>query len=253
MFETCLRLTCLLNQMAAGLLSAPEVEHRLTAEGPHHVSDPEGLLGLNPIEASPLRLALSRVAHGAVGARPQWLLLAPVPGHLSGLRGPAEFNRAALEAGGAVVLHAHGTPWPPIAWVGLAVGPAVQWRLWRAEQALPPEHPSEAARAFTRLVIEAAQGLGALDATTGQRPDEVHPPVLGDAYPAVNQALLDRAWTVWSGAEAGLAGQDQLLSSHLVTNRERHLRELAGAARGAVCSAVSWPRPATAGRGPGDE
>lgn len=241
MLETHLRLATTLNQLAEGALTAPEAEQRLRAGQAHHVADPDGLLGLDPLHATPVRLALARAER--LG-RVEWALLLPEPGRMVGLRGPLEANAAALEAGAVVVSHSPVLGRHALAWVGQGVGPAVQWRLWAVERIVPPEVPREATRSLQQALVEAAEALGRVDAVGGSRTEPGAAPTLGRGYDERAQHLLDRAWVVLAACEAGLADSSQVLHSHGVLNRERHLRELAGAARGAVCSAVSWPASA---------
>lgn len=238
MFDDCLRLAVVLNGLAEQAISAPFAERALTGgTTPHHVHDPDGLLGLDPVSAVPVRQALARLEHlPADRARPVWALLLPRPGRMAGLRGPVEVNREALEAGAVVMTH-DGS----LAWLGRQVGAGVQWVLARAERPLPPLDPRESARVFPRTVAHAVQALDGLDVTGGDRPEAGPAPVLGRHYPTASQALLDRAWTVLAAAEAGLAQQHEVLHSHAVLMRERHLRELADAALDAVSASVSWP------------
>ncbi|WP_235735951.1 hypothetical protein [Nocardioides alcanivorans] len=66
----------------------------------HHV------LGV-PGEDEPVPLLLALPELRRAGARSAGLAL-PVPGHLAGLGGPTEFNRAALHAGEGVILDGAG-------------------------------------------------------------------------------------------------------------------------------------------------
>lgn len=238
MFEDSLRLAVVLNALAERAISAPFAERALAGgETPHHVHDPEGLLGLDPVSAVPLRQALARLEHAPAGrARPAWALLLPRPGRMAGLRGPLEVNRAALDAGAVVMTH-DGS----LAWLGQRVGAGVQWRIALAERPLPPPDPREVARLLPRTIAQVAQELHGLDVTGGERPGPEPAPELGDHYPAASQALVERAWTVLAAAEAGLAQQHEVLHSHAVLTRERHLRELADAALDAISASVSWP------------
>ncbi|MEL4504045.1 hypothetical protein AAEX63_04595 [Luteococcus sp. H138] len=244
MLDVSLRLATTLNRLASGRTNAPDAEQVVRGDGtPHHVVDPDGLLGLDPLRAVPLRLALARLEHGRLGspnptegATPVWALLLPRPGRPAGLRGPADFTRAALECESVVLTH-DGT----LAWLGERVGGGVQWRLARADRPLPPPDPRECARQFSRTVAQAASVLSELDLAVGARPGEVHAPVLGEGYPSRSQTLLDRAWLVLLAVDAALASQHEVLHSHAVLTRERHLRELADAALDAISAATSWP------------
>ena len=240
--DECLRLTTVLDDLSAGRTNAPQAEARLQQGGrPHHVFDPDGLLGLDPIAQVPVRLALARIEHGQLspGVRPVWALLLPRPGRMAGLRGPLEVNRAALGAGAAVMPH-DGT----LCWLGEQVGEGMQWRLARAERPFPPPDPREAARQLGAVLAGAASALAELDIAAGERPDEVHAPVLGPGFDERSQHLLDRAWLLLTTVDAALEAQSAVLHSHAVLTRERHLRELADAALDAISAAASWPSDA---------
>ncbi|GAA1390554.1 hypothetical protein [Luteococcus peritonei] len=247
MLDLCLALCSSLNAMAEGRLTAPDAEALVRRGTAHHVHDPDQLLGLDPLAQVPLRLALARLAHGgrpaagpggAIGsAPPVWALLIPRPGRMAGLRGPLQANRLALEAGAVVTTH-DGS----LAWFGQQVGEGVQWRLARLERPLPPPDPREAARSLTRLVGQGAQALAELGVVAGQRPDAIHAPVLGAHYPERSQLLLDRAWLLLAASEQALAAQSEVLHSHAVLVREKHLRELLEVALDAVSAAASWPQ-----------
>lgn len=65
----------------------------------HHVLDPDAVVGLDPLQSTPLASALSALrSRESCG----WILVLPAPGRLGGLRGPAELNRAAVDVGTAV-------------------------------------------------------------------------------------------------------------------------------------------------------
>lgn len=241
MLESCLRLARTLNALSEGSLDAAHAEHLLRSSGgveaPHHVADPDGLLGLDPLAQVPLRQALARVDRDGR----TWALLLPRPGRMAGLRGPVALNREAVSLG-AVVLPHDGGP----AWLGRQVGHGVQWSVQRAERPVPPTDPREAARMFARRLAEASEALALLEHTAGDRPDPGHAPSLGGHYPATSQKLLDRAWLVLAAVDAGLEAQHEVLHSHGVLTRERHLRELADVALDAVTAAASWPSRALA-------
>ncbi|HSN44506.1 MAG TPA: hypothetical protein VLR88_10685, partial [Propionibacteriaceae bacterium] len=238
-----------LNELSGGRCTAPEAEelirgkHVSGEEGPgpstspdpgiHHVADVDGVLGLDPLHLTPLRIALARVEARFAGT--QWLLLLPRPGRLAGLRGPAEVTTLALEAG-AIVVASDGGP----GWIPLQVGPAIQWRVVDVQRPLAPPTPSEASRAFASIVIEAAGGLASLGATAGTRPRSA-PLLLPRGYPTMSASLLDRALTVLTAYRAGMDAQSEIVSSFAVLGREGHLRELRDAALDAVSAAASWP------------
>jgi len=109
--EISLRLTCLLNALAAGTTTAAHAEEHLNRWAvAHHVNDPDELLALpdhDPTASLPIRQALARLEHGGVGhtrapesaaagivrtdpeAPTAWELVLPTPGNYAGLRGPA--------------------------------------------------------------------------------------------------------------------------------------------------------------------
>ena len=87
------RLTANLNSFLQGQQSLEQAERAIV--GPdvaHHVLDPDGVLGLDPLAASSLDDALVRLKQVEPDG---WFLALPVPGSLGPLRGPAAFNRAA--------------------------------------------------------------------------------------------------------------------------------------------------------------
>ncbi|GAA1371777.1 hypothetical protein GCM10009638_03180 [Luteococcus sanguinis] len=241
--ETHLRLATTLNLLSSGRITAPEAEARLRGPVAHHVADPDGLLGLDPLTGSPVRLALARAERLGPTV---WVLLLPEPGRAAGLRGPAPVTTAAIDAGAVVVSHSPVLDGRALAWIGQGVGPAVQWRLWAADRVVLPDDPREATRMLQAELLASAEALTQLDAATGTRPEHLAAPTLGPAYDERAQHLLDRAWLLLEACEQGLADASEVLHSHAVLERERHLRSLAGAARFAVSSAVSWPTVALA-------
>ena len=236
----CLRLVSLLNAMGVGTLDAPQAEHvlRMTEAGepdrPHHVADPESVLGLDADGAVPVRLALARISDRMRGAL--WMLVLARPGDLGGLRGPAAVNEQALACGAAVIRHDGGAVWFPH-----PVGPAMQWQLARAERPLPPPTPSEAATALNEQILESARELASLDVVAGSRPADAASVVLGQAYPARNQQLLDKAMLWREACAAGLDAGDALLHSHAQQIRFTHLRRLDALCCEAISAAASWP------------
>lgn len=245
MFDESVRLVLALNSLSHGAVTAAEAELMVRRDAgsehqePHHVHDPDQLLGLDPLAGVPLRLALARIGHGALGPAPVWALLLPRPGRMAGLRGPLEVNRAALEAEAVVMTH-DGS----LAWLGQRVGAGVQWRLARAERPLPVPDPREASRQLSRVVASAAQAMAGLDLSGGAHPELEGAPRLGGAFPRQPQALLERAWMLLGAVDAALDSQHEVLHSHAVLTRERHLRELQQAALDAVSAACSWPAEA---------
>ena len=229
-----LRLATTLNQMAAGLVTAPEAEHRLRADGrPHHVTDETGRLGFDADGSVALRLVLGRLAR----LQGPWALVVPAEGDLGGLRGPIPTNRRALQHGAIVVHHDGG-----IGWVGDEVGHGVQWTLLECERPLLPDDPGQAARALSSAITEATDALSGT-AVAGRHPRQ-GAPSLGRGYPTMSQTLLERAWLVARASAGGLQDSAAATMSHQVLTRERALRPLGRAARRAISSAVSWPSQA---------
>jgi len=86
------RLAVWANAWALGAVSLDEVVSRCRAgDPPHVVSGPDG-------DSEPVIVAFRRLFEGQIA-----LAVLPAPGFLLGLAGPESFNRAALEAGGAVL------------------------------------------------------------------------------------------------------------------------------------------------------
>ena len=157
------RLTANLNSMINGQQTLEQAERAVA--GPRR-RPPRGRPGRRA-RARPARRpsslddALERAA--TTPSAEGWFLGLPVPGSLAPLRGPAAFNRAALEHGEAVVASAAGLGLVPI-----RVGPAVQWRVFAAERPLAPASPYEAERALNEMVL--SRRGGAEPAGRGRRP-----------------------------------------------------------------------------------
>ncbi|SDE49246.1 hypothetical protein [Auraticoccus monumenti] len=212
-------------------VAASQVAH---ADVAHHVVDPEGLLGLDPLRANDLTTTLLAVQLLAPGS---WLLALPRPGALGVLRGPPALTTAALQAGAAVV-HADGG-W---AFVPHRVGPAVQWQVLPAARPFPSPGSAEAERVLATEVISASRELARLDAASGARPEvELPAGVLPAAYPARQQRAAERALRLLTVAETALADDRDVLSSFAVTQRAEVLRRLEAAATDALCAACAWP------------
>lgn len=243
MLETCLRLTCLLNDLSAGRITAPEAERQL---GPlHHVHDADEALGPgepDPIASVPIRQPLARVAHRA-SPDTVWGLYPVAPGRLAGLRGPAQLNQEAMTAGVAVVCHASTPGAIPAgtAWIPTPVGPAVQWQIHRGAPPLPPPTAPEAGQQLRAVMTQVAADLGRLETVAGRRPDALAPR-LGRGHRHSDQVLLDLAWTMLAAADAGLETAGQMLTAHGTGVRETSLRHLRDAALDAVAAASSWPQ-----------
>ena len=228
-----LRLTAALNALAGESLLSGEMWVR-SVVGPelvHHVVDPEDLLGLGGTGSTVLAEALPALV--AVESE-LWMLCLPVAGLLGGLRGPAELNVAALEQGSAVVAATAG-----LGIVPYRVGPAIQWRVYRAERPLPPPGPYDAERELSETVLRAASTLQQLDVAGGARPAD--PGLrLPTAYPNRQRLAADRAARLYVACETALADDGSCLSSYEAEVRARELRAVRDAARTALCAAVTW-------------
>lgn len=229
-----IRLTTHLNALRHGLVS-PEVAARtvLGSDAAHHVVDPEGLLGLDSFAANGLEEAL--VAVGPF--EPEgWTLTLPRPGVLGALRGPAEMNTAALEAGAAVV-GLSGS----LAFVPHVVGAAVQWQVFAANRPFPPPSPYESERELAHQVLAAGAVLEGLDQiAAGERPDLDAEVLLPAGYSPRQQLAVGRAHRLVLACELALADDRGMLSSHAIERRQLALRELLAAASAALCAACTW-------------
>src|SRR5215212_7853657 len=180
------RMTANLNSMIRGQQRLEQAERAIVGyDVAHHVIDPDGALGLDPLQASTLDAALEAL----LAAEPEgWFLALPVPGSLAPLRGPVPFNLAALEQGEAVVASAAGLGLVPI-----RVGQAVQWRTFTAERPLAPSSPYEAERALNKVVLEAAVTLSQLDVASGAWPEPPAAVALPPGYSSRQRATVQRA------------------------------------------------------------
>lgn len=211
---------CSLDEAAAAV-AAP-------ADPPHRVA---GLPG----EDGPVSLpyALGRLRGlGAAGLR----LVLPRPGDVSGLPGPAGFNRSALEAGAAVV--AVGA--------GLALLPAgrAAWRAYAvADDARSWLTGPEADRALTAAVREAAEALADLDvARWDPRVAALQAETAAARLPS-GRALAARAVRLLAVVEVALDGEGGAVSAAQLAARREALQAVADAARRAVEAACSSPAP----------
>jgi len=229
------RLTANLNSLLQGQQSLEQAERAIL--GPdvaHHVLDPDGVLGLDPLAASSLDDALERLKKVEPDG---WFLALPVPGSLGPLRGPAAFNRAALEHGEAVVASTAGVGLVPI-----RVGQAVQWRVYGAERPLAPTSPYEAERALNEMVLSAAAALSRLDVAAGPRPRMASGPRLAPGYSTRQQMTAERAALLMVACDAALSHDGASISSFEADRRAVELRRLRLCAGEALGSAVSWLR-----------
>jgi hypothetical protein len=228
-----LRLTAHLNAVLRFQVGVPEAVAAVVAgDVAHHVVDPENLLDLDPLAATPLADALGVIARHEPE---QWLLALPVPGSLAPLRGPAALNLAAVEVGEAVVA-AGGT----LALVPHAVGRGVQWRVHRAERPFAAPSSYDAERALSETVLSAAATLTRLDVAAGSRPAGDTGAALAPGYSPRQRVAADRAARLLAACDTALATDGAALSVHDAQVRARELRRLRHAAADALCAAASW-------------
>ena len=227
------RMTANLNSMIRGQQPIEQAERAIVGRDiAHHVVDPDGVLGLDPLQASTLDAALEALlAAEAQG----WFLALPVPGSLAPLRGPTAFNLTALEQGEAVVASTAGLGLVPI-----RVGQAVQWRVFAAERPLAPSSPWEAEQALNEVVIEAAATLSRLDVAAGARPAAPSPVILAPGYGTRQRATVERAARLLAACDAALLDDGASISSFEADRRSRELRGVRAKAGEALGSAVSW-------------
>jgi hypothetical protein len=227
------RMTANLNSMIRGQQSLEQAERAIL--GPdvaHHVVDPDGVLGLDPLQASTLDAGLERLRELE---REGWFLALPVPGSLAPLRGPAAFNSAALEQGEAVVASSAG-----VGLVPMRLGPAVQWRVFPAERPLAPASPYDAERALNEVILSAAAALSQLDVAGGPRPAEVTGPLLAPGYSNRQRATADRAARLLVACDAALNHDGASISAFEADRRAAELRLVRARAGEALGAAVSW-------------
>lgn len=204
----------------------------LGADVAHHILDPDGVGGLDPARSTTLVDALPGI--GGLEGR-GWLLALPAPGRLSVLRGPAELNRAAVAAGSAVIALT-----AQVALVPIQVGPAVQWRLYRAEPPAPPPSSSEAERALSHTILTAGRALTRLDVAAGPAPAADVDLGSGAGYSPRQVQAADRAARLLLACATALEHDGASVSSYEMDARRRELLAVQAAAREALVAAVSW-------------
>ncbi len=197
----------------------------------HHVVDPDERLSLDPFRATALDDALSTIAERE---RERWILTLPRPGLLGALRGPAELNQAALEAGEAVVASSAG-----LALVPYRVGQAVQWRVFDAERPFAPPPTYDAERELSESILRAAETLTRLEVGAGRRPRTATLD-LPTAYTPRQQASVDRALRLLLACDTALENDGASISSFEADARSRELRTVRAAASQALCAAATW-------------
>jgi hypothetical protein len=227
------RMTANLNSMIRRQQRLEQAERAI--RGPdvaHHVVDPDGILGLDPLQASTLDAGLERLRDVE---QQGWFLALPVPGSLAPLRGPGTFNAAALEHGEAVVASSAGVGLVPI-----RVGSAVQWRIFAAERPSAPASPYDAERALNEVIITAAAALSRLDVAGGPRPAEAPGPMLAPGYSSRQRATAERAARLLAVCDAALDHDGASISAFEADRRAGELRRIRARAGEALGAAVSW-------------
>ena len=228
------RLTTHLNALSAGRLSLDAaVAGTIADDVAHHVLDPDEVLGLDPLRATPLATAFPLLAATTTSL---WILTLPVPGRLGALRGPTALNGAALETGSAVVASNGG-----VALVPYVVGRAVQWRAFAAERPFAPPSPYDAERVLSETVLSTGRTLSRLDVAGGRRPGDVGLP-LAPGYPPRQRVAADRSARLLLACDVALTEDGTSISSYEIGVRDHELRRLRDAAADGLCSAVSWLR-----------
>ncbi len=227
------RMSANLNSLIRGQQSVEQADRAVVGRDvAHHVVDPDGVLGLDPLQASTLDAALEALLAAELEG---WFLALPVPGSLAPLRGPAAFNLAALDQGEAVVARTAGVGLVPI-----RVGQAIQWRIFAAEEPLAPSSPHEAERALNEVVIEAAATLSRLDVAAGARPTPASGVMLAPGYSTRQQATAERAARLLAACDAALLDDGASITSFEAERRAAELRRVRAKAGEALGSAVSW-------------
>lgn len=236
------RLAAALNALAAQDLDPGRAEVFVTGgREAHHVSDPDGHLGLPETGAIPLRLALGRLASTA-SQHALWQVFSVHPGRLGGLRGPTEVTRLAVDRGAIVIPSTGGPTWVPLVLGTQEQVRAVQWLLVHANRPTPPALPSEAQDRLRQAMSESEEGLRDM-APRAPQPMPWRPLELPPGYSASSQQLLATAQRV-AAAAAGARDQAVGSSSFEFTRSEHLLNELYYAAVETLDSVVSWPQRA---------
>jgi len=228
-----LRLVVNLNAVLHGRLAAERAAAEVIGDDvAHHLVDPDGLLGLDPLTATELDDGFASL----LAAEPErWLLALPVPGALAPLRGPVALNTAALAAGEAAV-----TEGGSVALVPHRVGQAVQWRVHAAARPFAPPTLYEAERELSEAVLRAATTLTHLDVASRTRPRD-RGTALAPGYPPRARLAADRAARLLAACDEALATDGAAITLHEAEVRSRELRVVRTAAGQALCAAAGWP------------
>jgi hypothetical protein len=237
--DASVRLTTHLNALLDNRVSVEVAATQIVAHDvAHHVVDPDDLLDVDSSRAITWERALPRCL---VIERDRWQLALPRPGVLGCLRGPADFNTAALAAGAAVL--ASGGQ---IGLVPFRVGRALQWRVYQAVAPAPVPSPYEAERALREVILEAARTLETLDlaggAGAGWRPPDIS--VWAPGYPVLQRNSIAKALGMLAATDLALTDDGGSMSSWEADLRSRELRRVRDAASDSLVSAATWIRPA---------
>jgi hypothetical protein len=174
----------------------------------------------------------------------------PAEGDLVGLGGPADFNRAALEVGEAVVV-LDAASFVVSGLVPDRVGAAVTWRPMPAERRQVPDL-GEADRELRTVLLESSESLARLEVARWRpevadrlmnlrhRPRVVTPP----GVPERCADLAARGWQAVEIAELALEDDGGALTAHESDLRRSAIAPLGRAGRRALVAAASpevWP------------
>lgn len=221
-----------------GHVVADELLDALLEDSVTHV-----VCGVEGADGGSLLAALARLrALGATGFGASF----PAEGDPVGLGGPAEFNRAALEVGEAVMALGTGVGLTP-----RAVGPTYEWH---AQPAFPRQLPDvgEADRGLRIALLECARALADLEVARWRpevadrllnlrhRAALVAPP----GVPARCVDLAARAQQALEIVDLALEDDGGAVTAHDVAARRDALRPLDHAGRRALVAAFSpevWP------------
>ncbi len=227
------RLACWLNAWLSDRQPADDVIAAITTGGPtEFISVDEAVL-------SPALLLLELRRWGADRVS----VALPVPGHLVGLAGPAEFNADALESGQAVVLHGAGVGFVPV-----TTATSTRWLGAVAREPSYLPDLAEADRDLRACLRDVADIIAQLD-VAAWNPD-IGDALLNSRLPTPSTSSLPfgsaRAAAVAHSALralsiSDLASNDEggALTAAAAEGRRTALRLLDGAARSALAAACS--------------
>lgn len=229
------RLACWLNAWLAGRVSADETIDALADGGRCEFTDPT-------VGAAPMSTTVFLGEVRRLGTTRATLAL-PVPGDLLGLGGPPDFNAAALDGGGGVVLAGTG-----VGTVGHLHGSTMAWILASANDPAFVPDVAYADRELRSTLIEVADSLAKQDVARWN-PDvadalmNLHSPDRATpAQPFASAAAARLATTAQRCLTiVALASVDSgaAVTAYEADLRRHSLQPLEGAARAAVVAACS--------------